>query len=202
MKRYARNKVIIGLTGTFGSGKTTVARMLRSHGALIIDADVIVHHLLRSDKIIYGKIGQVFGDTIFKKDKTIDRKKLASLVFEDTRLLKTLNAIVHPVVKAIIRRKIREAQRPIIVIDAALFIEAGLTRMVDKVIVVTIQPRKQMERLLSKSAFSKSQIARRIKAQMPQEAKRRFADFVIDNSKTINETKRQVEEIRRQLWRN
>jgi len=202
MKSYARNKVIIGLTGTFGSGKTTVARMLRSHGALIIDADGIVHHLLRSDKTIYGKIGKVFGDTILKKDKTIDRRKLASLVFADTKVLRTLNAIVHPKVKAIIRRKIREAERPIIVIDAPLLIEAGLTRLVDKVIVVTIDPHKQMERLLNKTAFSKSQITRRTKAQMPQEAKRRFADFVIDNSKTINETKRQVEEIRRQLWRN
>jgi dephospho-CoA kinase len=193
MKRHPRNKVVIGITGSFGSGKTTVARLLHeSSGAFVIDADRIVHGLLRSDKTVKGKIRKVFGGAIFKKDKTVDRGKLAALVFQDVRELKKLNAIVHPAVIAVIRRKAREAQAGIVAIDAPLLIEAGLARAVDKVIVVTLPFSKLTERLLKRKAFSKDEIRKRIKAQMPQEAKRRFADFVIDNSGALADTAGQV----------
>jgi len=204
MKRHAKNKkkIIIGITGTFGSGKTTVANIFRFFGARVIDADKIAHRLLIPGSQTYEKIIRNLGPAILKKDKTIDRRRLAAIVFEDKKKRDKLNNITHPEVIRIIKSKIRDASSKVIVLDAPLLIEAGLVNLVDKLIVVKISPKKQMSRLLAKTPLDKDKILKRINAQMAQNQKIRLADFIIDNSASIKQTRKQAEEIRRMLWKN
>jgi len=205
-----RKKIVLGLTGSFGSGKTTVAGIFRSYGAEIIDADRIAHSCIAGGTLGYKRICKAFGKDILKKNRTIDRVKLARIVFAHKGLLKKLNKIIHPEVIRIIRNKIkktltcsgRQEKSKIIVLDAPLLLEAGLRRVVDKLIVVKIKRAEQLERIQRKFSFSREDILKRIKRQMPLQLKVRLADFVIDNSGTIGETKKQIEEIRRVLWKN
>ncbi|MDD5155247.1 MAG: dephospho-CoA kinase [Candidatus Omnitrophica bacterium] len=204
MERFAPNKkkIVLGLTGSFGSGKTTVSGILRSWGARVIDADKIARDLLIPQSRIYKKTIRVFGADILKSNGAIDRRKLGAAVFADKNLLHKLNTIIHPEVIRIIKRKVRSYRRGIIVLDAPLLIEAGLSKAVDKVIVVRIGRRQQIKRLMSKTSLDKKGILKRINAQMAQNQKVRLADFIIDNSGTIKQTKKQVQAIRRMLWKN
>lgn len=197
-----RKKLILGLTGSFGSGKTIVAKIFRTYGAKIIDADTIAHKLLKPQNKIYKKIISTFDESIVAKNKTIDREKLAYLVFNNKALLKKLNRITHPEIIRIMKGQIKKSSKKTIILDAPLLIEAGLKKWVDKLIVVKIKRKNQIERILKKSNLTKQEILRRIKSQLPLQDKVRRADFVIDNNGTLKSTKRQVEQIRRQLWKN
>jgi len=197
MKKLPRkNKLILGLTGSFGSGKSTVAKLLGVLGAQIIDADKIAHLVYKPQAAAYKKIVDCFGASILRRDKSIDRKKLSVIVFKKESSLKKLNAIVHPQVIRIIQNKLGAAKRNVVVLDAPLLIEVGLTSLVDKLIVVKISRKLQMERVLKRTGLARERILRIIKAQMSLADKVRFADFVIDNSGTIAETKKQV----KQMW--
>lgn len=205
MKRQSLNpkkKIIIGLTGSFGSGKTTVAGIFKEYGAKIIDADRIAHRIIRPKTKIYKKIVKAFGKDILKKDTAIDRSKLAKIVFDSPDLLKRLNNIVHPEVIRIIRGNVKAAQDKVIVLDVPLLIESALKNLVDKIIVVRIPKQKQIERIRKILLLSKTDILKRIDAQMSLSDKVRLADFVIDNSGAIEKTKKQVGKIRRLLWKN
>lgn len=185
----------MGITGSFGSGKTTVARQFFSLGAKIIDADKIAHKIIKPGNKIYRKIIRVFGKNILKNGKTVDRQKLSSVVFNNKNALKKLNRIMHPEIIRVIRKCIKSSRAKIIVLDAPLLIEAGLRGPVDKLIVVKINRKKQLERLIKKTSLSRADILKRIHHQMPLSRKTNLADFVIDNSGTIKETKRQVKNI-------
>ncbi len=204
MKKQSHDKkiIILGLTGSFGSGKSTVAGIFRSYGAKVIDADKIAHGLIKPGTKTYKKIINAFGRGILKRNKAISREKLAKIVFSNKRLLKRLNAIVHPEVIRIIKQKMKTSSEKVIILDAPLLIEAGLRKMVDKLIVVRIKREKQMERICKKTGLKGPDILKRIKTQISQNVKSRFANFIIDNSATIQETEKQVKEIRRQLWKN
>jgi len=204
MKRQKRNKkrVILGITGTFASGKSTVANMFKSYGAKLIDADKIAHRVIRPGSGIYKKIINAFSRSILKKNKTIDRKKIAKVVFKDKKLLQKLNRIIHPEVIKIIKNQICASTKEIVVLDAPLLIEAGLEGIVDKLIVVSIHKKKQIERALKKTSLSEADILKRIKAQIPLKDKIRLADFVIDNNSTIGKTRKQVVSIRRLVWKS
>ncbi|MFH1269938.1 MAG: dephospho-CoA kinase [Candidatus Omnitrophota bacterium] len=205
MKRRSRGKkrIILGLTGGFGSGKSTVAAFFRPCGAKIIDADRIARGLIRPGNKIYKKIIHAFGRGILKANNTIDRNRLAGIVFNSKPLLKRLNKIVHPEVIRIIRKEVKGSRSSKIVLDAPLLIEAGLEKMADKLIVVTITREEQIRRVRRKTGLSREDILKRIKAQIPQNVKSRFADFVIDNNGTIRKTKEQMEQIiRRLLWKS
>lgn len=197
-----KRQVIIGLTGGFATGKTTVSRMFRSFGAKVIDADKIAHKLIKPNTAVYRKIIQVFGSSLLKKRGEIDRDKLACLVFNDQAALEKLNRIVHPEVIRVIAQEIKKSGQKEVILDAPLLIEAGLGRIVDKLIVVNLSRAQQIERSLRRSPLSKAHILKRIKAQMALEKKLRLADFVIDNNGTIRETKKQVKAIRRKLWKS
>ncbi|MBL7151772.1 MAG: dephospho-CoA kinase [Candidatus Omnitrophica bacterium] len=194
-RRIKQKKIILGLTGSFGSGKSTVAGILRSCGAEIIDADKIAHRCYRPQSNAYKKIINLFGRRIMGGDKKINRRKLAGMVFADKGLLKKLNRIVHPQVKAIISSRIRQSKKKAVVIDAPLLIEAGLQRVVDKLIVVTLDRQKQLARMKKRDALSPAEIRKRVRAQIPLQRKAVLADFIIDNSGTREETKRQVKRI-------
>jgi dephospho-CoA kinase len=202
-KKPSRNKkIILGLTGGVSSGKTTVAAMFKSLGARIIDADAISHNLLKPDKKVYCQVVKIFGKGIIKKDRTLSRKKLGRIVFNAKPLRKQLDRIMHPEIIRIIRKKLQAVRKGVVVLEAPLLIEAGLTGMVDKLIVVNLSLAKQIKRIQQKTLLTKEEVFKRIRSQLPLEKKVRLADFIIDNNGTRKQTQKQVAKLRRQLWKS
>ncbi|MFH1414159.1 MAG: dephospho-CoA kinase [Candidatus Omnitrophota bacterium] len=197
-----RAKLILGISGSFGSGKSTVAGLFASSGAKIIDADKIAHSVIKRGSRAYKRICLVFGNGILRKNKEIDRRRLAEVAFRNKKSIKELNSIVHPEVIRIIKRKIKAINSGIVVLDAPLLIEAGLKKLVDRLIVVKITKGVQIRRIQSKTHLSKDKILKRIKYQISLSKKVGLADFIIDNSGSLVKTKKQVENlIRRLLWK-
>ena len=176
--------------------------MFRTQGCLLIDADRLGHNSLSAGSSVYKKLKQVFGKTILKPDSQIDRGKLAKIVFANQAALAKLNGIVHPVLIKEIKRRIKASRQKIVILDAALIIEAGLRKIVDKLVVVRAKRNQQILRKQKSSGLTKKQILERLKSQISQKAKLGFADFTIDNSRSISETRKQVLEIRRKLWKS
>ncbi|MFH0855774.1 MAG: dephospho-CoA kinase [Candidatus Omnitrophota bacterium] len=194
-RQKQENKIVIGLTGSFGSGKSTVAKLFSFYGASVIDADKIARSCLIRGGKVYNKIISAFGDKVLSADKNIDRRALAETVFNDKRLLRRLNRIVHPGVIWIIKSGINSRKKGVIILDAPLLLEAGLKDAVDSLIVVTIDKDKQFSRLAKRAFLRKPDILKRIKSQISQDEKLRFADFIINNSGSLAETRKQVKGI-------
>lgn len=184
-------KMILGITGAFGSGKTTVANIFKKYGFEAINADELYHYIYGKDEKLKNKIMQEFG--------TLGRSRIKKIVFNDCKKLKKLNKITHPIIIKEIKNKIKEIkennQRAKIVLDVPLLIEAKMQGMVDKIIVVKCDEKAQIERLLKKGRHTRAEIENIISSQMPIEEKIKYADFVVDNSRSINEVKKQIEQI-------
>jgi dephospho-CoA kinase len=191
--------MVIGITGSFGSGKTTVARMFVSLGVRVIDADRIAHRLIRPQTGVYRRIIESFGRGILKRGGSIERRKLARIVFGNKKLLRKLNRIVHPAVIATIRKESAKSRTGFFILDAPLLIEAGLEKEVDLLIVVRSTRKKQIERLIKKEIYTKAEILKRINSQMALSKKMRVADFIIDNNGSLANTRAQVKRIYRAL---
>jgi dephospho-CoA kinase len=188
--------MVIGVTGNLGVGKTTVARMFRKLGAKVIDADRIAHMIIKPCTPAYRQVIASFGRGVLAGIH-ISREKLAGIVFSEEKKIKKLNKITHPKILKIIKNKIKELpDKRILVIDAPLLIESGLSSWVDRLVVVKSQPGIQKQRL-KKCGFTTNEINRRLNVQLSQKTKIGLADFVIDNSGTRNETQKQV----RDIWR-
>lgn len=188
----------VGLTGGIGCGKSTVAGMMRDLGCRIIDADAISRNLAEPGQPVYKEILAVFGPEILLADGHLDRAKIAHLVFSDASKLSTLNKILHPRVIAEEERQLVEIARTepntVAVIEAALLIEAGHYKILERLIVVWCRPEQQIERLTNPTgrAMSREDAMQRIAAQIPLEEKRRMATDEIDNSGSLAATKEQV----------
>jgi len=194
--------MIVGVTGSFGTGKTYVASLLRARGATVLDADRIAHGVIRKGSAEYRKILRAFGRRVIDKKGEIGRTKLGKVVFGNRRSLRTLNAIVHPAVIAIIRSRARRLPKgKVLVIDAPLLIEAGLAGMVDVLVVVTASRRRQIERCKRRSHIGEGAVTKRIRAQIPLATKMKKADFIIDNDGSRTATRQQVKEMWGLLWR-
>ncbi len=197
--------MIIGLTGGIVGGKSTVASMFKDLGAKIVDADKLGHSVILPNKPAWKKIIKIFGKDILQNDLTIDREKLGKIVFTNQTLLKKLNEITHPEIIKLIKKEINLAknkthnQEKILIIDAALIYEAKIDRLMDKIIVVYIDEDEQVKRLVKRNNLSKEEALQRIKSQMPMKEKVKMADYVIDNSNSLDETKKQVEKIWKKL---
>jgi len=198
--------ITIGITGSFGTGKTTVAEYFKALGAKVLDADKIAHETLlkkvtghKSPVTCYKKIVKIFGKKILKKNKEIDRKKLGKIVFRDRTLLKKLNSIIHPYVIKKIKKGIEEIKmensKAMIVLDIPLLVETGLLGLVDKLVVVNASRNAQIDRCRKKTGLARTEILARITAQAPLKRKVRISDFVIDNNGTEKQTKREVEKV-------
>ncbi|MBN2453199.1 MAG: dephospho-CoA kinase [Candidatus Omnitrophica bacterium] len=189
--------MVIGLTGSFGTGKTFVASVFRSLGAVVIDADRIAHDTIRRGGPAYGRIVSSFGPGVLGRRREIERRKLAARVFGDRRALSRLNRIVHPEVIRIMKSKIRTAPRgAVVVVDAPLLIEADLLNIADKLVVVKCSQKRQIERCSKKFRIRKREVLRRIRAQIPLKKKLKMADFVVPNDSTKARTRREV----RKVW--
>lgn len=194
---------IVGLTGGIASGKSLVARVFKDLGASVIDADRIVHELLEPDQDAWKEIIQYFGQDVQRADKTIDRRKLGSIVFNDREKRSWLNACLHPRVFSVYTTQVAHLKirtpDALLFFDAALLIESGYHRNMDSLIVVYAEPEQQVERLVARDGFTREEALLRIASQMPLSEKRLFADHVIDNSGVREETEQQARELLGQL---
>lgn len=186
---------IIGLTGSIASGKSTVSAMLGRLGATIIDADVIAREVVEPGTKGNLLVREAFGDAVFSKDGRLDRRALGALVFADGQARTTLNAILHPLIIDECFRRAKEAEEKgaVAVIDAALLIESGMHNAFKEVVLVVADDNVRLSRIMERDALNSEQASLRMAAQMPQEEKRRFATFVIDNSNDLEQTRQQVE---------
>lgn len=194
----------VGLTGGIASGKSLVSRMFTDLGAHTIDADELAHELMTPGQPAYSEIVEKFGESILNPDKTINRSKLAELAFDKKRpRIYELNRILHP---GVIRKYEQwmddiEKQEPeaVVMLEAALLLEAGLRRRFDKIVVVTLKQQQRIERWSQRfhvdEETARLEVTRRMMAQAPDEAKLQAADFVINNSGTVDETKVQVKNV-------
>ena len=185
-----------------GSGKSTVARMFKDKNCQLIDADCLGHDLMSIGTGVYSKIIKSFGRGILKRDNSIDRAKLARVAFASKAALIRLNSIVHQAIISEINQRIKDSAKRIIILDAALIIETGLRKTVNKLVVVTATRQQRILRSQKRLTLSKAEIARRIKYQISQNTKSRLADFIIDNSDKLSKTREQVIETRRKLWKS
>ena len=190
--------MIIGITGSFGSGKTTVAKMFARLGAYIIDADKVYHSLIRQREGCYKKIVKCFGKDVLDASCRIDRKKLGKIVFKDRTKLKLLNSITHPEIVKEIKRIARSKKSEFIIVDAPLLIESGFYKEVDRIILVANKKEDQVKRIRESAGLPAKETLKRIRMQMPFKKKLAFADFIIDNSGSRLSTLTQVKEIWKQ----
>ena len=199
--------IVAGLTGTIGTGKSMVAAMFQELGAFIIDVDKIAHDVVEPGEKVWKDIVDKFGSVVLNSDQTIDRQKLADIVFKDKDKLQILNSIIHPAVVAedviLIKELKAKNHRGLIINDIPLLIELGqeITRqLADIVIVVYCAPELQLKRLLARG-MKKSDALNRIKNQIPIQEKIQLADFVINNSGTLTDSRRQVLQVYNAIMR-
>jgi dephospho-CoA kinase len=191
----------VGLTGGIGCGKSTVSAMMRELGCRIIDADKLARDLAEPGQPALQEIVAAFGSAVLAPDGSMDRSKVAHLVFHDASKLATLNQILHPRVMAEEERMLAEISqtdpKAVAVVEAALLIEAGFHKSLDRLVVVWCTPEQQIERLTSPGGrgMTLEDAMQRIAAQMPMSEKRRLATDEIDNSGSLAATKRQVAEL-------
>ncbi len=191
--------LLVGLTGGIASGKSLVGKVLRDLGANLIDADQIVHCLMEQNQQAWQEVVEHFGQGILLSNREIDRRKLGEIVFNDEEQRAWLNKCLHPKVFEAFLASVRNMKnRPpgtVIVLDAALLIETGYNKKMDRTVVVYAEPEQQLERLMRRNAFTQEQALARIRSQMPLGEKRRHADYVIDNTGSREYTEQQVRDV-------
>ncbi|RTE11552.1 dephospho-CoA kinase [Paenibacillus whitsoniae] len=187
----------IGLTGGIACGKSTVSGMLVSRGALLVDADQIARDVVQPGSPVLEQVAAHFGQAVLNPDGSLNRKKLGELIFGSEEQRKALEGILHPPIRARMRSQMaayeREQPDKLVVVDVPLLFESGLASMFEATLVVYVPREVQLERLIARDALTEAQAALRLEAQMGIEEKRKLADFVIDNSGTLEQTMEQVE---------
>jgi dephospho-CoA kinase len=191
---------VVGLSGGIGSGKSTVARIFERLGARILDADAITRELQARGSPLLERIVEAFGAEVLTPEGELDRMALGERVFRDAAARERLEALVHPAVGAELARRLaaaREAGIPLVVVDVPLLFETAAARRLgfDALVLVWCRAEQQVERQLARDGTGREQAERRLRAQLPLDAKRALADFVIDNSDRIEDTERQVREL-------
>jgi len=193
---------IIGLTGGIATGKSTVVEILRRKGAYIIDADQLAREVVEPSQPAWQEIVSWLGDSILLPDQSLDRVKMADLVFGDPQKLKTLNSIIHPRVGARILELTKEIEQKepdaVIVYDIPLLIEAGMQEMADLILLVYAPRELQLKRLEERDGLNPEEAELRLAAQLAIDEKRKYAHQVIDNSDSLAETEKQVD----RFWSN
>ncbi|WP_422122981.1 dephospho-CoA kinase [Planococcus sp. X10-3] len=190
--------MIIGLTGSIASGKSTVSKMLEEMGFPIIDADMVARQVVEPGSETLSKIEVLFGAEVIKPDGTMDREKVGAYIFSDPVKRKQLNDIIHPAIRAEMLRQRDEYLTEgfqTIVMDIPLLFESKLQHFVDKILVVSVTEENQLARLIERNGLSEKDARARIGSQLPMSVKEEGADAVIYNNGTIEETARQLERI-------
>jgi dephospho-CoA kinase len=186
---------VIGLTGGIASGKSVVSEMLAARGAHVMDADKLGHEAYAPASACFDAVVDAFGRDVVAADGTIDRKALGAKVFGDPAQRRRLEGIVWPWMRGEMERRLdalREQRTPVVVLEAAVLIEADWVPLVDEVWVVTVPPALARDRIISRNGLSPEQAEARIAAQLSNEERARHADVIIENSGTLDELERRV----------
>ena len=190
---------VIGLTGGIGTGKTQVSRVLRELGAKVINADLLGHEAYRPNTQGWKEIVDTFGEGILAPSGEVDRKALGAIVFGDAAALQRLNAIVHPRIYAMVQERIdglAAKGHEVAVVEAALLVEAGWTDIADEVWVTTSCESAVVDRLRARDGLVESAVSVRVRSQMDQSDRVRYADALIENEGTLSQLRDSV----KKLW--
>jgi dephospho-CoA kinase len=189
---------VIGLTGGIGSGKSTVSQYLKELGAVIIDADKVGHEAFQPGTEAWSEVVATFGRDIIAPNGEIDRKKLGAIVFNNPPALTQLNQIMHPKMRDMMKAQIDEYRRQgvaVVVLEAAILIEANWTTLVDEVWVTTAPESAVLKRLKRQRGLAEEQTLSRIRSQLSNEERLKHADVVITNAGNLKEVKARVKEL-------
>lgn len=193
------NHLLVGVTGGIASGKTVVAKMLEALGAPLIDFDFLARQVVEPGKPAFRQIVDYFGKEVLQENGALDRKKLSKIVFQDTEKRSQLEGFTHPpIYEAFLKGVSAITEKdPEAIIQAVvpLLIEKNLQSIFDKVLVVYVPEEQQIERLVDRDGISEEEGTHMLKAQLPIQEKLAYADFVVHNEGSMEETKKQVEEI-------
>ena len=179
--------IVIGLTGGVATGKSTVAKLFKQCGAIVIDADALARDVVQPGKPAWRAIVRRFGKSVLNPDRTINRHALGAIVFRHPTKRRTLERIIHPRVareqKRLTREVRRKNQQAVVVYDVPLLFETGIDKRVDRTVVVTADHETQIARLKRRNGLTRAEALRRIKSQMSLAKKRRLADYVLDGTR-------------------
>ena len=193
----------VGLTGSIAVGKSSVCEVFRELGCAVLDADRVARDVVEPGTLGLKRVVEQFGESVLQPDGRLDRPKLGLIVFADEEKRLLLNSIIHPLVFESQNAWLKDVElsdpNGIAIVDAALMIESGGYKRFDKLIVVWCEPELQLQRLMARDGISKEVAEARIAAQMPQDEKKRYADFLVDTSNDYENTRRQTTEIFHQL---
>lgn len=190
--------MIIGLTGSIASGKSTVAKMIQSYGLPIVDADQVARQVVEPGSPTLQKIAKVFGQEVIAEDGTMDRAKVGSIIFHDKEMRQKLNAIIHPAIREEMLRQRDEYTsygEKNIFMDIPLLFESKLEHFVEKIIVVSVTEDVQLERLMARNGLSEEEAKARIATQIPVKEKEALAHGVIHNNGSLEDTAIQLQNI-------
>ncbi|MDN3499847.1 dephospho-CoA kinase [Microbacterium sp. APC 3898] len=190
--------MIIGLTGSIASGKSTVSEMLKNSGYPIIDADLVARQVVEPGSDTLEQIEQAFGPEVIREDGTMDRPKVGEIIFNDPAKRKILNDIIHPAIRQEMLQQRHDYMTEgykTIVMDIPLLFESRLQHLVDKILVVSVTEENQFNRLVERNGFTEKEARARISSQLPMSVKEDGADAVIYNNGTLDETKWQLNRI-------
>ncbi len=195
--------LLIGLTGGVATGKSTVAKLFKECGAVVIDADVLARQVVQPRKPAWRDIVRLYGKRVLENDGTLNRPALARIVFHNPRKLRMLSRIIHPRVAREQSRLTRDLARKdsdaIIVYDVPLLFEAGVDKRVDRIIVVVADRQTQITRLQRRNHLTSAEALRRIRSQMPLAQKSKRADYVLEGTLPLPQLKRAVKQIYNEL---
>jgi dephospho-CoA kinase len=199
MIRGKDNRFLLGVTGGIATGKTTVVNILKEKGASVIDFDLLARRVVEPDKPAWKNIVAYFGRQVLQEDRTLDRKKLADIAFKDMEKRKKIEGFTHPEIYGEFIRELTEitARTPeaIILVDIPLLIELNFQYLFHKLLVVYTPEEQQCGRLMERDGISRDDAAGRLKSQLPIEEKVGYADFVIRNEGSLDETRKQVDDL-------
>lgn len=190
--------LVLGLTGGIATGKSTADNFFKKHHIPIVDSDKIAHHIYDPGKQGYNEVVTEFSSAILDSDKKINRKRLGEIVFHNPQKMQRLDEITHPLIYQEVVNKLnkyREQAEKIVIFDAPLLYETGGQRLCDFVLVISLPESLQLKRLMERNNLTESQAQARIDSQMPLAKKIAKADFVVDNTGTIDELEEKLKEI-------
>jgi dephospho-CoA kinase len=189
---------LVGLTGGIATGKSTVSAMFQQLGVDVIDADKLAREVVERGRVAYEDIVETFGARVVGDDGSIDREQLGAIVFDDREAKERLEKITHPRIAEQMRRRVVELAKQGVtwcIYDAALLVETGSHEWMDVVIVVTAGRETQIDRLASRDGLQRSEAIDRIESQTDDETRSAIADYTIDNDGSLEQTRRQVEQL-------
>ena len=190
--------MIIGLTGSIASGKSTIAKMLADYGLPIVDADLVARQVVEPGSETLAKIAEAFGSDVIQEDGTMDREKVGALIFHDPEQRTGLNGIIHPAIREeMIRQRDEHLANgaEVVVMDIPLLFESKLLHFGEKILVVAVSEDVQLERLMKRNGLDEVDAMARIKSQLPMQVKIDGADAVVYNDGTVEESEQQLKKI-------